>query len=62
MARIINECNPCDQGHYGSSSMYCSDCGKDLEEVCDKCPHCGAYFDEEMDFKISDGFGGHDFI
>ena len=62
MAKIKIECNPCDQGHYGSTSYICSECGKDCKANVDKCPHCGVVFDEDSSFGITSGFGGHDFI
>ena len=60
MARIEVECNPCDQGHYGSTYYRCSECHKDCKGYVDKCPHCGVVFDEESSFEVSRGFGGHD--
>ena len=62
MAKLIIECNPCDQGHYGHTTYHCSECHKDCKEHVDKCPYCGVVFDEESDFKIGSGFGGNEFM
>ena len=62
MAKIIIECNPCDQGQYGSTSYYCSECFHYFKEKYpEKCPHCKIVFDEESDFIVHPGFGGSDF-
>ena len=61
MAKLIVECNPCDQGHYGSTNYYCSECRHDCKGHVKKCPKCGVEFDEKYEFTVHPGFGGHDF-
>jgi len=62
MAKIEVECCPCDQGHYGSTYYYCSECGHDCKDYVDKCPNCGVVFDKENTFKTSPGFGGNEYL
>ena len=61
MAKIIVECCPCDQGHYGHTYYRCSECNHDCKDYVDKCPKCEVVFDKKSSFRVSDGFGGHDF-
>ena len=62
MAKIIIESCPCDQGHYGSTNYYCSECYMELKNTKRKtCPDCKVKFDEEPEFTVHGGFGGSDF-
>lgn len=61
MAKIEVESCPCDQGHYGSTYYYCSECGYDCEGYVKECPNCGIKFDKKSSFDVHPGFGGHDF-
>ena len=61
MAKIEVDCCPCDQGHYGSTYYYCSECNYDCKDYKDKCPKCGVIFNEKSTFSVSSGFGGSDF-
>ena len=62
MAKIEVDCNPCDQGHYGSTYYYCSECHCDCKGYVNKCPNCGVTFDKKSTFEVSPGSGSSDFI
>jgi len=60
MAKIKVECCPCDQGHYGNTYYYCSECNHDCEDYVDKCPKCETVFNEKSEFVIGGDYGNHD--